>query len=185
MNKKTTSNLKGFGNTCLLLITTMILLGLSKRANCLVVLPISTIHWISILSPPWLYHIVARWPFGPFSLLTFFYYPFGAQSKHQNKSLVPSRNFPHINHTPLHCIKNTSKVQAKNYGREKKRECDNGHQKSPICLLSLSLPTFSFLQTTLVFVINVTHIICEQCFYTSLSGINVNNLNSALTLIHA
>jgi hypothetical protein len=39
--------------------------------------------------------------------------------------------------------------------------------------------------TTSVSVINVTHIICEQCFYTSLSIINVNNLNSALTLIHA
>jgi hypothetical protein len=39
--------------------------------------------------------------------------------------------------------------------------------------------------TTPVFVINVTHIICEQCFYTSLSVINVNNLNSALTLIQA
>jgi hypothetical protein len=38
---------------------------------------------------------------------------------------------------------------------------------------------------TPVSVINVTHIICEQCFYTSLSVINVNNLNSALTLIHA
>jgi hypothetical protein len=62
------------------------------------------------------------------------------------KTLVPSRNFPHINHTPLHCIKNTSKVQAKNYGREKERECDNGDQKSSICLLSLSLPNFSFLQ---------------------------------------
>ncbi len=81
-----------------------------------------------------------------FSLLTFFYYPFAAQSKQQNKTLVPSRNFSHINHTPLHWIKNTSKVEAKNYGREKKRECDNGGQKSPICLLSLSLPTFSFLQ---------------------------------------
>jgi hypothetical protein len=39
--------------------------------------------------------------------------------------------------------------------------------------------------TTPVSVINVTHIICEQCFYTSLSVINVNNLNSALTLLHA
>ncbi len=39
--------------------------------------------------------------------------------------------------------------------------------------------------TTLVSVINVTHIICEQCFYASLSVINVNNLNSALTLIQA
>jgi len=39
--------------------------------------------------------------------------------------------------------------------------------------------------TTPVSVINVTHIICEQCFYTSLSVINVNNLNSALTLIQA
>jgi hypothetical protein len=40
-------------------------------------------------------------------------------------------------------------------------------------------------ETTPVSVMNVTHIICEQCFYTSLSVINVNNLNSALTLIQA
>jgi hypothetical protein len=39
--------------------------------------------------------------------------------------------------------------------------------------------------STPVSVINVTHIICEQCFDTSLSVINVNNLNSTLTLIHA
>ncbi len=39
--------------------------------------------------------------------------------------------------------------------------------------------------STLISVINVTHIICEQCFYTSLSVIIVNNLNSALTLIQA
>jgi hypothetical protein len=42
----------------------------------------------------------------------------------------------------------------------------------------------SYLPTP-VSVINVTHIICEQCFYTSLSVINVNNLNNALTLIQA
>jgi hypothetical protein len=39
--------------------------------------------------------------------------------------------------------------------------------------------------STPVSVINVTHIICEQCFYTSLYVINVNNLNNALTLIQA
>jgi hypothetical protein len=43
----------------------------------------------------------------------------------------------------------------------------------------------SCIMTTPVSVINVTHIICEQCFYTSLSVINVNNINSALTLIQA
>jgi hypothetical protein len=50
-----------------------------------------------------------------------------------------------------------------------------------ICLMVLnSIPL-----ATPISVINVTHIICEQCFYTSLSVINVNNLNSALTLIQA
>jgi hypothetical protein len=61
-------------------------------------------------------------------------------------------------------------------------------------LVSFSLPFFGcflfikFVRVSSsrpVSIINVTHIICEQCFYISFSVINVNNLNSALTLIHA